>query len=212
MKKILVVVLVVAIALLGATAAMAGVANSKHDLSSTSSAAIKATSTTLSSCQFCHAPHNALSSNGAPLWNRALATTAGYTPYSFNTSTTTIVGLGGASLICMSCHDGVTSIGDVLHGTSATAFQGTVAPNNGRLLSTAAGNLGTDFSDDHPVGFVVDDTKAGLDAFATMAGKFKFFQTNHMECATCHDVHNYANGAFLRQPKSSICADCHVSM
>ena len=237
MKRIFVVMAVlVAVTLIGIGVASATIVGSKHDLSSTSAATTHATTTTLSACQFCHTPH--LGSNtvvtGAPLWNRAISAAGSYnagdgtTQYQvYGAATAGVAGTtlsntavnepGPNSKTCLSCHDGVLSIGDVLVGTDATAFVGnTVSATDGRLSTSAITNLGTDLNQEHPVGFTVDVAKAGLDTLANMVtdgAKFYGASSNRMECATCHDPHMTDAGKqpFLRMVKASMCTDCHIT-
>jgi predicted CXXCH cytochrome family protein len=113
-------------------------------------------------CIVCHTPHNASTTTLAPLWNHDI-TTATYTPYdswSFRTAfhtpydcTGTIteceteipadyVTAGPASRLCLSCHDGTVAV---------DSFGG--APSGGGTISIPSeDNLGTDLSDDHPIG------------------------------------------------------------
>jgi predicted CXXCH cytochrome family protein len=64
-------------------------------------------------CVFCHTPHNA--SSAGYLWNRTGTAATGYNMYTSSTLTQAIKdNMGnaptGLTLMCMSCHDGITSI------------------------------------------------------------------------------------------------------
>ena len=60
-------------------------------------------------CVFCHTPHNA--SSAGFLWNRTNLSSTAYNMYTSSTLTTAInMGITGLSLMCMSCHDGITGI------------------------------------------------------------------------------------------------------
>ena len=138
-------------------------------------------------CVFCHTPHHTNSAAGAPLWNRGLTTTA-FTAYG-----TTIGGnspdanLGGATLACLSCHDGVTTFDNLANApgkaraTAGGSDQGwtfyknnsvaqTAEPGNDEIGNTTTSRLnigGTSFgasglSNDHPVSITYDATKASL--------------------------------------------------
>ena len=94
----------------------ANVANSKHNLSSTGPGPVT-TSDENQVCVFCHTPHGATISPGAPLWNRQLSTQT-YTTYtSSSLDAETIAGQlqqpAGSSKLCLSCHDGSLAIGTV---------------------------------------------------------------------------------------------------
>ncbi|MDH4162081.1 MAG: cytochrome c3 family protein [Nitrospirota bacterium] len=213
MKKLLVVAVAVSMVLM-ATSAFALIAGSKHDLSLTTggSNSVHADNTTLSSCQFCHTPHNGVAVAGAPLWNRTLPNTT-YTFYATAAASTTAFdgGLGPNSLTCLSCHDGTVSVGDVLVGTDGV-FTANANVNADGTLGATQYNLGTDLTNDHPVGFVVDDQsgKAGLTNIAAMQTAGAKFYTGRMECATCHDPHQTTYGKFLRWSGGSMCSDCHA--
>ena len=74
-------------------------------------------------CVFCHTPHFA-KTDTAPLWNRGSSATA-YIGYGTNgsnaggTGGTTLAGtataVGGSSLACLSCHDGVTTFDNLIN-------------------------------------------------------------------------------------------------
>lgn len=238
MKKILVVVLVVALALLGANAAMAAIANTKHDLSSTSTNSIAETVANLSSCQFCHTPH--LGSNtvvvGAPLWNRSISAVASFDTGSSvgqyqvygaifanvsgaTLSGTTVGAPGPNSKTCLSCHDGSLSIGNVLVGTNTAGFTDATGNLDGQgRLTTGRKALGTDLTNEHPIGIVVPAAgggSAGLDTIVNMKlDGAKFYESDtKMECGTCHDPHesSAAKSPFLRMAKATMCSDCHIT-
>jgi len=193
--------------LLLALPVFAGLATSKHNLSVGGPGTVKAASET-QSCLFCHAPHNA--SPIAPLWNRNNPGTS-YTPY---TSSTSIARPGqptGASLQCLSCHDGTIALGDVLSRGSRIGMAGGVT-------TMPAGNskLGTDLSDDHPISFAYTATLAAtrgeLANPATLTGKVKLDAGGQLQCTSCHDPHDDTNGKFLVVPNqaSALCQTCHV--
>ena len=86
------------------------VADTVHNLSVSGPGGVRATSETRV-CVFCHAPHNA--SPSGPLWNRA-APGSTYLPYSSSTAAAAPGQPTGASLLCLSCHDGTIALGAVL--------------------------------------------------------------------------------------------------
>lgn len=229
MKKIIILVAMFTLVIAGTASAV--ILNSKHDLTSGSTGAtVKATSTTLSACQFCHTPHlrNYTSVAGAPLWNRTLPTQT-YTLYGGGTtlSGTAVAQPGQNSKTCLSCHDGTISVGDVLIGTDATI--GAVANRvgaDGKLINDAADpttpdyNLGTNLSNEHPVGVVYNSATAGPGLNATVNAsnqiggkKWKIYGGGNgvgtVECGSCHDPHNTTDVPFLKDTKNTMCTDCH---
>jgi predicted CXXCH cytochrome family protein len=200
--------LLVASLLLAAGPALAGIATSKHNLSATGPGTVKAATET-QMCVFCHAPHQA--STIAPLWNRNNPGSA-YTPYTSSTAVGRPGQPTGASLLCLSCHDGTIALGDVLSRTTRTAMAGGIT-----TLPAGNSNLGTDLSDDHPVSFAYN---AALTAAhngelvdpATLTGKVKLDAAGQMQCTSCHDPHDDTNGKFLVAPNqgSALCKTCHA--
>ena len=187
--------------------ALAGVANTKHNLSASGPGNIKSSSEQ-EICIFCHTPHNAAPMS--PLWNRASSGTV-YTPY---TSSTLISSPGqptGASMLCLSCHDGTVALGSVLsRPTDIVMDNGVTTMPPGKTL------IGTDLSDDHPVSF---DYTSGLASQRgelvnpdILTGPVKVDRNSQMQCTSCHDPHNNDNGKFLVMPNtaSALCQTCHV--
>lgn len=191
-----------------------------HNFSQQSGAAIhSAASTEDRICIFCHTPHSS-SSKGA-LWNRQ-------DPVGPNGDGTfplygelsgrlgdieidTIVDAqyggadypNGASRLCLSCHDGVTAIGEVINpsgGATPLGGLGTISEEN--PATTAVIDL--DLS--HPISFVYTETvraaivaqkQAGslpgiVDSDYTLpgAGHPKMLDSSdRMQCTSCHDPH-----------------------
>jgi hypothetical protein len=75
-------------------------------------------------CVYCHTPHGANTTAGAPLWNRALPTTT-YTVYSSNTMSQTASQPGAASLVCLSCHDGQQAVDAIMNMPGSGRYQAT---------------------------------------------------------------------------------------
>ena len=88
------------------------------------------------------------------------------------------------------------------------------------------GGLGTNLTNDHPVGFNYADSYAGrtanggtalqTQAIATGSGAVFFTNgtlVNQMECASCHKVHDNAIDPFLRVTNagSALCKACHTN-
>lgn len=158
-------------------------------------------------CKPCHVPHNAYPYAGATvkrvLWNHQ-ETSQTFTMYTTEAGNTGAI--DGVSKLCLSCHDGVTAV-DNYGGTT-----------NGNTLVTGGAALGTDLSNDHPIGVKYppeDSGGAALDGYhATPSGNIKLFNVSgvtRVECASCHDPHGAGNGDFLREPKngSALCLKCH---
>lgn len=200
-------------ALLTASTASAGtIVGSDHDLSG------KGYGTT-QICIFCHTPHNALATAGAPLWNHA-SSTATYTVYSSPTLNATVAQPGTSSKLCLSCHDGTVAV-DSYGGRTGT------------ITIPGGSNFGTGLSNDHPIGFsynaalaTADGSLANPDSktvtIGTAPSKTGSITSTMliggvMECASCHDVHNTftAAGAGLLKisqtaPASGLCLACHI--
>lgn len=202
------------------TARASSVINSKHDLSAGSLTTGPKATTQSEICIFCHTPHRA--GANIPLWNKT-QTAQTFTFYSSNYVNTylgmpapTMTTLAGTrTKLCLSCHDGMTALGGVynLGGAAATiAMTGALG---------ASANLGTNLSDDHPVLYDVKPglgppTQPGTDAEIQLppgGDKVKVYgASNRVECTSCHDPHDNANGAFLvkSNANAAICTTCHV--
>ncbi|NOZ02160.1 MAG: cytochrome c3 family protein [Deltaproteobacteria bacterium] len=178
---------------------VAGIAGSDHDLSGKGWG-------TDELCIFCHAPHNAVTSvSGAPLWNHDV-TASTFTVYSSDTLNATVGQPDGASKLCLSCHDGTVAI-DSFGGSTGTHFM------------SGGENLGSDLSNDHPISFTYDAALATADGGLVTPASASFVDAGQniplygakMQCASCHDVHDDANGAFLRlnNTGSALCLSCH---
>lgn len=188
-------------------AALAGIATTKHNLSVSGSGTIKAASET-QICIFCHTPHSG--APNTPLWNRSSPGSI-YLTYSSSTLKGAPGQPTGASLMCLSCHDGTIALGDVLSRATPIAMSGGVT-----TMPAGASRLGTDLSDDHPVSFVYSAALAAsrgeLVNPATLTGRVRLDATGQMQCTACHDPHDDANGKFLvmANPASALCQTCHV--
>ena len=206
-------------------------------------------------CVFCHTPHGAASTVTAPLWNKLLAkTSANYTSYTSATSITFDAqqdGPGNVSLGCLSCHDGTQAMDNILNApgyntnnnplvTGANGMTGASwtwnlsgagdgVTSEGLMNATNSTlNLGTNLSNDHPIGmnYCADNTPTGTGVceadYAPLAGTasrryvntdvggttftktdFPLYSngsiTTKVECATCHDPHTESS-QFLRMP------------
>ncbi|MBI5886666.1 MAG: hypothetical protein HZB85_08840 [Deltaproteobacteria bacterium] len=84
-------------------------------------------------CVFCHTPHHSVKAQtgnkgeyagnfgNAPLWNRKGMAT-GYTAYGTTIGGSVITTVGGVSLACLSCHDGVTAMDNLVNGPGVNAM------------------------------------------------------------------------------------------
>lgn len=106
-------------------------------------------------CQPCHTPHHAVTSGAvsARLWNHALSQ-ATYTLYdgtvgSYTGDVDGSQSMDRVSRLCLGCHDGTVALDSFGMGPT-----GAPASHVGslRFVANDVNNLGTDFTDDHPVG------------------------------------------------------------
>jgi predicted CXXCH cytochrome family protein len=117
-----------------------------------------------------------------------------------------IAGLGGVSLHCLSCHDGVTSF-DALGGSN-----GTQSNNMNTLYPDSPAIVGDDLSGHHPVGAIFSDSYDS-EKFTTIASAGLKVYDSRLECPSCHDVHGESGFAkFLRvdSAASPLCLTCHT--
>jgi len=192
------------------------VIGSKHDLSTTS---------TPDACVFCHTPHGASSTIGAPLWNRFIGAGVTFTPYSSSTMDTVCPATPSAiSLACLSCHDGVIAGQDKHKVINAPGNStGSVTSNCSRChimrpLGVQPGLRvpGIDLRNDHPISMtyptaaqdaaflIPPDLQKGWTGVRLFDGK--------VECPSCHNVHDPTIRPFLRKTTASdeLCKSCHV--
>jgi len=196
------------LAVLLASSAHAGIATTKHNLSVSGPGTVKATSEA-EICVFCHAPHN--TSPSGQLWNRRVGLS--YTPYTSSTRKSAAGQPNGASLLCLSCHDGTIALGEVRNRAGAIGIAGGVT-------ALPAGNalIGTDLSDDHPVSFVYDASlqaaRGELAAPSTLVkpSKVRLDASGRLQCTACHDPHDNTNTKFLvvANTASALCQTCHL--
>ncbi len=156
-------------------------------------------------CLPCHTPHNALLSGSQNvLWNHA-ETTQTFAMYKSGANQPE-----GPSKLCLSCHDGVTAI-DNYGGNGGTG-----------VVITGKAALGTDLSNDHPIGITYPTNKPAeyraSSGFAPGIGGgpgvklVTISGADRVECSSCHNVHNNGLGNFLRVPvqASYLCLQCHI--
>jgi predicted CXXCH cytochrome family protein len=154
---------------LGAVGAHAGIANTKHNLGANNAANENYMTTgTTEICVFCHTPHASNTNVKAPLWNKPVAAGSSYTTYTTAVSATIdgSVDMSGISLACLSCHDGTQAMDTMINkpgsggynaaGSTITGgvWTGTHQDGSGKMINTGEfiAMLGTDLTNDHPVG------------------------------------------------------------
>src|SRR5512133_1910810 len=216
--------LLVALLAVGSLSLNATIVGSKHDLSSTGPGG---KTNTTQVCVFCHTPHG--SATGAaqivPLWNKTTTVTTGFSMYTSGTlNGTTDATPTGASMACFTCHDGTQAVGNMINLPNDAATISYTA--GGQLLGTGIVSgtalLGKDLTNDHPISITyqqnLDATLKDPTTFA--AGTVRLFPSNangsKVQCASCHDVHNYGvagtTAPFLRvsMASSALCTACHL--
>lgn len=209
---------VVAIAMaaaLPAHAASKSIKLTRHNLSNWSPYAMYVKGNTTQVCVFCHAPHNADSSE-VPLWNHKDTTST----FSIKSSLY-VKPMGGSnpnvamdtqpkrtSKKCLSCHDGTVAIGAVTNtGNSGLTETLGGEPDNGTRVKpdgTMQGPnvIGTNLTSGHVISFRYD---ANLANYLNGAGAYNYVAFNnavapndvksmldkmgYMQCHTCHDPH-----------------------
>lgn len=169
-------------------------------------------------CDFCHTPHNGNPAYPA-LWNHSTTAVAAFAVYTGAGSLNSVPGQPtGVSKMCLSCHDGTVALENYGGVTTGTRIIGVGAG------TSAASNLGTNLSNDHPVSMTYDAALVTADgalrpittlvpalgATATIASKMLF--AGKVECASCHNVHDNQFTNFLRfaNTNSSLCITCHI--
>ncbi len=196
---------------LGAGLPKTGLAGSAHDIAGTG-------------CRGCHAPHNGAIANGGSSgatgeilnWARNFPNpTNTFGVYDSASMGNKAVELGGSalttstdvrmySLLCLSCHDGVTSVFSPAMKTT------NMVGSKASFGSGAYESYG--LTNDHPVNMPYDPTKdTSLQPVATVTVSLPLFgPSNTVQCGTCHDSHNNANTYFLRLPNNTTtCTTCH---
>lgn len=206
LSRPLALIFAVSVSVAGVSRADESVVNSVHNLSATGPGNIRALDESRV-CIFCHTPHNA--SPQAPLWNRSNPQTH-YRIYDSSTTDARIDQPGGASKMCLSCHDGSIAMGLVLSRDAADPIK-----LNQQFLPSGRTNLTNDLSDDHPVGFRFDRQLFNRDhqlrSPDVVSRDIKLGDRGELECIACHNPHNNEHGDFLRIPqrRGVLCNTCH---
>jgi len=152
-------------------------------------------------CKPCHTPHDAYPYPGNTvdrvLWNHQ-ETTQTFTMY------TTLAGNqgtpDGTSLLCLSCHDGVTAMDNYGGNTG------------GSTVLTGDHVVGLDLSNDHPIGLEYPATDPNYQPVPlNNLPLYNDGSIDRIECSSCHDPHGAGYPNFLRDATagSQLCLDCH---
>jgi cytochrome c553 len=184
----------------------------KHNLSALNSGAgivYKATNDPINNprglqiCIFCHTPHNANVVGQAPLWSRKFSSES-FQRYSTVPNTLQIrkisdaqYGTGaqpnGSSMLCLSCHDGVSKLGDLYDG-SKIAMSGADVISGITSFKPSTNKMK---SGHHPVSFVytaaiaasINSGKLVTTYQMPLLTQVKLDKLGRMQCTTCHDAH-----------------------
>ncbi len=200
--------------------AHAGVEQTKHNFTSATYSPNAFFWGTQQVCAFCHTAHNAGSQS--PLWNHETNDLQPYTMYTSPTiDMTQSATPHNGSLVCLSCHDGtiaVNSLNNVPGPEAAGSYGspgGAALDATGKLTSSSGAFVGTDLSDDHPVGITYDATKDP--DFKSKTGNPQAYPDKlldeglYVECTSCHNPHDNTYSNFLVESNagSALCARCH---
>ncbi len=104
-------------------------------------------------CVYCHTPHGANTAVEAPLWNKVAGTAPGaYSTYDNTTIDGDILPVGSVSIACLTCHDGTQARDAVINAPGRGMGSGNTDAGLLALTGTPVPNLGTDLTNDHPIG------------------------------------------------------------
>lgn len=181
------------------------IVTSVHNLSASGPGSVIASSES-EVCIFCHTPHH--SSPMGPLWNRSDPGIV-YTLYNSSTIQAAPGQPDGASILCLSCHDGTIALGNVLNRTSDIDFTAGIT-----ILPAGTKNLSTDLSDDHPISFTYNSALAASDGQLKDPASIMLpvtLENDKVQCTSCHDPHRNAFTDFLKlsNKNSELCFSCH---
>jgi predicted CXXCH cytochrome family protein len=194
-----------AFAAVTASSATAQISNSAHNFSGNAWSGGEI-------CLPCHTPHNAMP-DLPRLWNHEL-TVATYTMH--EGTGTAADNFDTLSRLCLSCHDGTVALDSFGGQTGASTIAGRA-------------NLGTDLTNDHPVGsdalYPPDPPPSwwsgafkdeadlpfaiGLEDYTDTAGAT--FRV--VSCRSCHEPHNrggYDHLLTMSNAASALCLGCHI--
>ncbi len=182
------------------------ISTTKHNLSSQSINTVKAANET-EICIFCHAPHN--TTPKMQLWNRRDPNLASYTLYSSSTLQATIARPDGASIKCLSCHDGSVALGSIVSRPSEISF------GSNSFMPSGKTNLGQNLSNDHPISFPYNASLVTLNPQlknpTLLTSPVRLDHNQKVQCTSCHDPHTNLTSKFLvaTNESSLLCNSCH---
>ena len=168
-------------------------------------------------CAGCHVPHQASQRGQTLLWNQSFSIIE-FGTYSSDTMDSSPAEIGDAtfsdsnpptgvqmfSVLCMSCHDGVTAASII--GPTDAAAVGNIANSSG-------------LTNDHPVNMEWPSPETGLETAVTAEGTGIVLYTDGtftdtVQCGSCHNPHDPTNSPFLRVAnnpiKAGLCGSCHL--
>lgn len=219
---------VIAMTMAGTSWGAGGVEGSVHDFSTNS-----VWNARKGVCSVCHTAHGTDDAQLVPLWAHATSENAGsFTLYESPTLNATDMGQpGGASLACLSCHDGSVAVNQGISGliTNSSDVAGQSA-----VMIDAAAQIGPDLHTTHPISFTYDAALAAADgglenpmvyaignsksnltvttapvptswSGTSLSGKTidqAMLIDHKMQCSSCHDVHRLEGSS----PSSGILA------
>jgi predicted CXXCH cytochrome family protein len=165
-----------------------GIVGSKHDFTQGGAAARDL-------CLPCHTPH--ITASEAPLLTQRAS--GRMRPRGYGAMG---IELDAASLLCLSCHDGVVAT-DVFTGPHAMSWAersgGGAAPGANRLTS-------------HPIGIEYPSGAPRYASATTVSAAGLKLPNGRIQCTTCHDPHNTHNHAgmlTISNARSRLCLTCH---
>jgi predicted CXXCH cytochrome family protein len=175
-------------------------------------------------CKGCHAPTSGLTTIGATAdtstsleWARAFPDSNNtFGVYDSPTMKSKAAEIGGSaltsstdarlhSLLCLSCHDGVTS--------SFSPAMNPAKMVGSRAFFGAGASESLGLANDHPVNMSYDPARnPSLQPVGRVTASLPLYGNNNtVQCATCHDPHNNSYTNYLRQPNNSAhCTTCHA--
>ncbi len=194
-------------------------------------------------CVYCHTPHGSNAAfEGAPLWNKPSTGTT-FTMYGTTVAGTAVTGVGGqpggASLACLSCHDGTSAFNVVINAPGSGGYNPTVGTEIGKdrsmtdilkAVGSTDGGITNTLTNDHPISVVYTYTGSSLtspanlkDPTTPITGWENASTINDLlrvgsdgigrvECGSCHDPHLGQARTFLRAMSndgSQMCFTCH---
>ena len=227
MKKVLSVLVAAALVTVATSAMAVTIVGTKHDLSAGGTSGGYGATNTTQVCVFCHTPHNAVQTRA--LWNRKAGAVTSFSLYTSGAniesatwyvgSSKTTLPASSPSMLCLSCHDGQTTMNNISRPPAG------VTPDNAVAISNSFANLGSALTNDHPISIDYAAFQAGIAGGGTLVVKtgnnvvnsttgvtLPLANGTSLECNTCHNVHDNLNKPFLRDTmeNSALCLVCHV--